>query len=139
MHIQQNIASLLLRLALASGFLSAVASRLNLWGTQSSGWHKFVDYTAQMMSFIPKNYAPIMSMLSTILEITFGLMLLLGYYTQYASFGAAVLTLLFALTMSYSFGIKESFDYSVFVFSTGALLLATLPNHKWSIDNFFNY
>jgi putative oxidoreductase len=139
MHIQQNIAALLLRVALASGFLSAVASRLNLWGTQSSGWYKFVDYTAQMMSFIPKNYAPTMAILSTILEITFGLMLLLGYYTRYASFGAAALTLIFALTMSYSFGIKESFDYSVFVFSTGALLLATLPNHKWGIDNLFNY
>lgn len=138
MHIQQNIAALLLRIALASGFLSAVASRLNLWGTQSSGWYKFVDYTAQMMSFVPKNYAPTMAILSTILEITFGLMLLLGYCTRYALFGTAALTLLFALTMAYSFGIKELFDYSVFAFSAGAFLLATLPNYKWSIDNLFN-
>ena len=138
MHIQPNIESFLLRIALASGFLSAVASRLNLWGIQSSGWHKFVDYTALTISFVPKNYAPIMAILSTILEIIFGLMLLLGYYTRYASFGAAALTLLFAFTMAYSFGIKKSLDYSVFAFSTGAFLLATLPKHKWSIDNLFN-
>jgi uncharacterized membrane protein YphA (DoxX/SURF4 family) len=55
---------------------------------------------------------PTTAILSTILEITFGLMLLLSYYTRYASFGAAALTLLFALIMAYSFGIKESFDYS---------------------------
>ena len=68
MHIQPNIEAFLLRIALASGFLSAVASRLNLWGIQSSGWYKFVDYTALTISFVPKNYAPIMAILNTILE-----------------------------------------------------------------------
>jgi putative oxidoreductase len=42
--------------------------------------------------------------------------------------------LLFAFAMTYSFGIKEPLDYSVFAFSAGAFLLATIPYYKWSID-----
>jgi hypothetical protein len=48
--------------------------------------------------------------------------------------GASFLTLLFAFAMTYSFGIKEPLDYSVFAFSAGAFLLATMPYFKWSID-----
>ncbi|WP_236716891.1 hypothetical protein [Elizabethkingia anophelis] len=51
MKARQDIAVFLLRIALAVGFLSAVSSRLNLWGVQSSGWSKFVRYTAEVNSF----------------------------------------------------------------------------------------
>jgi hypothetical protein len=51
MKVRQDIAVFLLRIALAAGFLSAVSSRLNLWGAQSSGWSKFVRYTAEVNSF----------------------------------------------------------------------------------------
>lgn len=135
---QQNTASLLLRLALASGFLSAVASRLGLWGKQSSGWHNFLNYTGQVNSFVPKNCIPAIAITSTVLELSLGILLLVGYKTKYVAFAAAILTLLFALAMSASFGIKEPLDYSVFVFSTAALLLATFPASKWSIDQFTN-
>jgi hypothetical protein len=40
--------------------------------------------------------------------------------------------------MSYSYGIKEAFDYSVFAASAGAFLLATTPDYKWSIDQLLN-
>ena len=130
----QDIATLLLRLALSSGFLSAVASRLSLWGKQSSGWNSFLNYTAKVNSFIPKNFIPAIAVASTILEASLGILLLLGFKTNYAAYGAATLSLLFAMAMSFSFGIKESFDYSVFAFSAGAFLLATMPYSKWSID-----
>jgi putative oxidoreductase len=61
-------------------------------------------------------------------------MLFVGFKTKYAAFGAAILTLLFALAMTYSFGIKEPLDYSVFAVSAGAFLLGTFSNYKWSID-----
>lgn len=125
---------LLLRLALASGFLSAVASRLGLWGAKSSGWSNFLDYTAQVNSFLPKSFIPIIAVAATVLETGLGLLLLVGFKTKYAALGAAILTLLFAAAMSYSFGIKEPLDYSVFAVSCGALLLSTIPYHKWSID-----
>jgi putative oxidoreductase len=129
-----DISTLLLRLALAFGFLSAVASRLSLWGKQSSGWSNFLNYTAQVNSFLPKSIIPAIAVTSTVLETALGILLFVGFKTTYAAFGAAFLTLLFAFAMAYSFGIKEPLDYSVFVYSSGAFLLATLPNYKWSFD-----
>lgn len=133
----QDIATLLLRLALASGFLSAVASRLGLWGKYSSGWSDFVGYTVQVNSFAPKSIIPSLAVVCTILETALGLMLLIGFKTQHAALGAAGLTLIFALAMTWSFGIKEPLDYSVFAFSAGAFALATMPQYKWSIDQLF--
>lgn len=129
-----GIASLFLRLALATGFLSAVASRLSLWGKQSSGWSNFLEYTAQVNSFLPKSFIPTIAVASTLLETGLGVLLLIGFKTSYAAFGAALLSLLFALAMAWSSGIKEPLDYSVFAFSAGAFLLATVPCYKWSID-----
>ncbi len=138
MKIDQNIAALFLRLALASGFLSAVASRLSLWGKYSSGWKNFVTYTAQVNSFAPQSMANSIAIISTILEMIIGLMLLTGYKTGFAAVAASALTFLFALAMAVSSGIKEPLDYSVFAFSAGALLLSTMPAHKWSIDYLLN-
>ena len=132
------ISALLLRLALALGFLSAVASRLNLWGKKSSGWNNFLDYTAQVNSFLPKSFIPTIAVASTLLETVLGIMLLIGFKTNYAAFAAALLTTLFAFAMTYSFGIKEPLDYSVFAFGAGAFLLATTPHYKWSIDQLLN-
>jgi putative oxidoreductase len=129
-----DISTLLLRLALASGFLSAVASRLSLLGKKSSGWANFLHYTAQVNSFLPKSFIPTIAVISTLLETGLGILLLIGFKTNYAGFGASLLTLLFAFAMTYSFGIKEPLDYSVFAFSAGAFLLATMPYYKWSID-----
>lgn len=129
-----HISTLLLRLALAAGFLSAVASRLSLWGKQSSGWHNFLDYTAQVNSFLPVSWVPAIAVTSTVLETGFGILLLTGFKTRYAAYGAALLTAFFAVAMTCSFGIKEPLDYSVFAFSAGALLLATMPGYKWSVD-----
>ena len=139
MSTQQNIASLLLRLALASGFLSAVASRLNVWGKQSSGWQNFLSYTAQVNSFVPQNFIPTLAVASTVLELLLGILLLVGYKTRYIASCAAILTLTFALAMTFSFGIKEPLDYSVFVFSAAAFLLANFPTNKWNTNQLLNH
>jgi uncharacterized membrane protein YphA (DoxX/SURF4 family) len=132
-----DIPTLFLRFALAAGFLSAVAARLNLWGKRASvseAWNSFLNYTAEVNSFLPKSFIPTIAILATILEAGLAILLLLGFKTSYASLGAAILLLLFALAMIYSYGIKEPLDYSVFAASAGALLLATMPVYKWSID-----
>ncbi|MFB6456345.1 DoxX family protein [Chitinophaga sp. Hz27] len=138
MKINQDIAALLLRIGLSASLLSAVASRLGLWGKRSSGWQNFVSYTADVNAFLPKTWAPALAIGATILEATFGIMLLLGLKTPYAAIGTAVLTFLFAIAMSISGGIKDPLDYSVFAFSAGALVLASLPAHQWSADKIFN-
>jgi uncharacterized membrane protein YphA (DoxX/SURF4 family) len=132
-----DISTLFLRLALASGFLSAVAARRNLWGKRASAteaWNSFLNYTAEVNSFLPKSYIPSIAILATILETALAILLVLGLKTTYAAFGAGILLLLFALAMTFSYGIKEPLDYSVFAASAGAFLLATMPVYKWSID-----
>jgi len=133
-----NIAILLLRLSLGAGFLLAVASRLGLWGKQSSGWNNFLDYAAQVNSFAPKSMVPAIAVAATILETGLGILLVIGFKTNYAAYSAALLSFLFACAMTYSFGIKEPLDYSVFAFSAGAFLLATMPGYAWSIDQLLN-
>jgi putative oxidoreductase len=132
--MMMDIASVLLRLSLAAGFLSAVASRLKLSYKNTSGWSGFLDYTAQVNSFLPKAAIPTVAVTATVLEVGFALLLLFGYQTRFAAYGSAGLTLLFALAMAISYGIKEPLNYSVFAFSAGAFQLATLPFYKWSID-----
>ncbi|AQX83974.1 DoxX family membrane protein [Elizabethkingia miricola] len=134
MKVRQNIAVFLLRITLAAGFLSAVSSRLNLWGAQSSGWSKFVRYTAEVNSFLPHSWIPSLAVLSTFAESSIGILLLIGYRVRKTALCAAILTVLFGIAMSISFGCKEPLDYSVFVFSAGAFLLSTFSSYLWSLD-----
>jgi putative oxidoreductase len=123
-----------LRFALAAGFLSAVASRLGLWGSHSSGWEKYLDYVRKVNSFAPASIIPLLAIASTILESAFAILLSIGYKTRWAALGTSMLTLLFASAMTYSFGIKEPLDYSVFAFSASAFLLTTIQDYPYSID-----
>lgn len=132
-----DISTLFLRFALASAFLSAVAARFNLWGKWASfseAWNSFINYTGEVNSFLPKSFIPTIAILATILETGLAILLLLGFKTSYAALCAGILLILFALAMTYSYGIKEPLDYSVFAASAGAFLLATVPFYKWSID-----
>ncbi|WP_407479965.1 DoxX family membrane protein [Elizabethkingia miricola] len=134
MKVRQDIAVFLLRITLAVGFLSVVSSRLNLWGAQSSGWSKFVRYTAEVNSFLPYSWIPSLAVLSTLAESSMGILLLLGYRVRRTALCAAILTVLFGIAMSISFGCKVPLDYSVFVFSAGAFLLSTFSHYIWSLD-----
>jgi len=128
----QDHAALFLRLATAANFLSPVASRLGLFG--GGGWQKFLVYAGQVNAFAPPALVPWLAVAATVLEITIPLLLVLGWHTRIAALGAAGLTLLFAAAMTWSFGIKEVLDYAVLVDSSSALLLATLPRYRWSLD-----
>lgn len=130
----QDIAIFALRLSLGAGFLSAVFSRFGWWGGKSSGWAGFLHYAAQVNSFMPGDFHRPLAYASTLTELVFGVLLIVGFKTSMVAYGSAVLSLLFILSMSISFGIKDPLDYSVFAFSAGAFLLATMPYYKWSID-----
>jgi putative oxidoreductase len=132
----QPIATVLLRISLAAGFLSAVASRLGFWGRHSSGWDKYLEYVREVNSFAPASIIPLLAVISTMMETAFAILLLVGFKTRWAALGTSFLTLLFALAMAYSFGMKEPFDYSVFAFSTSAFLLTTVPDYPYSIDKY---
>jgi putative oxidoreductase len=128
------------RLALGFGLLSAVADRFGLWGAAGQphvawgDWAHFVAYTAQVNSFLPQALAPGLAGVATLAEVLLGGCLVLGLGTRWAALGAGLLTLLFALAMTISFGPKPPLDYSVWANVAVGLLLTQAPGFPWSLD-----
>jgi putative oxidoreductase len=120
------------RIALAVTLLSAVADRFGLWGPPGSAraswgdWAHFVAYCGVVNNFAPKVLIPALAWIATGFEILFGVGLLIGYKLEYVAYGSAVLFALFALAMTWSGGIKDPLNYSVFADAGGALLLGAL-------------
>lgn len=138
METKLSPASLLLRLGLGATMLSAVADRFGMWDEKVAtwgSWDNFLEYTASVNSFAPNETIPFLAGSATILEIVFGVLLIIGYKTRTVALGTALLMLLFGSAMIYSFGIKSPLDYSVFVDCTAAFLLACIPDYQWSLDN----
>jgi uncharacterized membrane protein YphA (DoxX/SURF4 family) len=119
----RRCASLYARLALGSAFLSAVASRLGLWGPQGS-FAGFLRYTAEVNSFMPAATIPFLAYAATIAELTLGIALIGGLKLRWVAMGGALLLALFGTAMAISLGVKSPLDYSVFSASAAALLLA---------------
>jgi uncharacterized membrane protein YphA (DoxX/SURF4 family) len=137
-----GIAQLILRLALGIGFLIPVIDRIGLMGPYGSDgvtwgdWKHFVDYTHTLVPFAGGPITNIMALLATIGEGVFGVCLIIGFRIKEAALGAGILTLVFGLCMAIFLNIKAPFDYPVFVFTGGALLLSGIDDYKWSIDNY---
>ena len=125
----KRILTLYARLAIAAGFLSAVADRFGLWGPAGSArvawgnWKNFVAYTAVLNFFLPRWSAPILAVVVTIAETTLGILLILGLWPRMTGAVSAALLCLFALAMSVALGMKAPLDYSVFSAAAAAGLL----------------
>lgn len=128
---------LFLRLAIAVTMLSAVADRFGLWGKNSAwgNWGNFEKYTRQITSFLPDSLSVFSAYSATFFEILFPLLLILGFKTKMAAYGAGFLLLIFALSMTITLGAKAPLDYSVWVGSAGAFLLAVQEKYSYAIDN----
>ena len=119
-----------LRLALAAGFLSAVADRFGLWGPAGAAnvawgaWQPFVDYVAKLNWFAPRASIPILAWTSTVAEVVLGIGLLIGWQLRWFALAAGLLLLSFAITMTSALGVKAPLDFSVFTAAGGAFLLA---------------
>jgi putative oxidoreductase len=119
-----------LRVALAAGFLSAVADRFGLWGPAGAAnvawgaWQPFVDYVAKLNWFAPPASVPILAWTSTVAEVVLGIGLLIGWQLRWFALGAGLLLLSFAATMTLALGPKAPLDFSVFAAAGGAFLLA---------------
>jgi uncharacterized membrane protein YphA (DoxX/SURF4 family) len=136
--------SAFLRAALACSYLWEVADRMGILGAHGQphvgwgDWSHFMEYAHQTMAFMPHSLVPVFAVIATICEGTFGLMLLTGLFTRVAAIGSCLLSLTFGLSMALSFGIESPLGYSVFTVSAASLVLASLPNYKWSIDSLLN-
>ena len=114
------------RWAVGAAFLSAVASRFGLWDGTLDLKHfaNFINYTAEVNSFLPKVVIPSVAILATVCETLFGILLILGAWLRWVSLGSAVLLAAFGTAMAISFGLKSPMDYSVFSASGASALLA---------------
>ncbi len=126
-----------MRLAIALGFLSAVADRFGLWPSQVSAWgnwDSFLSYTATINPWLPPAWIPVLGLLATALETGFALCLIIGLKTELIAKLSGLLLLVFALSMTFSIGIKPVFDYSVFIAAAGAFALGTMKEKFLEVD-----
>lgn len=132
------------RIAIAAGFLSAVADRFGGWGPAGEpgvawgNWAAFVAYTGRLTGWLIADPGLMQSLavVATGGEIGLGVLLLIGYQTRYAAFGSGLLLLSFALSMTISAtSPKMALDYSVYTASAAAFLLATATRYPFSLDN----
>ena len=133
-------AAFLLRVALATAFLSAVADRFGLWGPPGSpgvawgAFGPFLDYTASLLPFVPEGWIGAVGWIVTAAEVALALLLLAGYRVREAAAASALLLLGFGAGMVLGDGVKAPFDASVFTAAAGAFLLSSCPDSPWSVD-----
>ena len=131
---KQKAVQLFLRIAIALGFLSAVADRLGIiWGKSVmvwGNWENFLSYTQSINPWLPTAIIPAVGIVVTALEIIFALLLLVGFKTKWVALFSGCLLLVFALSMTFSTSIKSAFDYSVFIASAGAFALSVLAKSE---------
>lgn len=128
---------LFLRLAIAAGFLSAVADRFGFWPENVSAWgnwDSFVQYTAIINPWAPSSAIPALAIIATSAEVLFAICLIIGFKTELFAKLSGLLLLIFAFSMSLSIGIKPVFDYSVFIASGGAFALSFMKEKYLELD-----
>jgi len=134
----EKLTKLFLRLAISVGFLSAVADRFGLWNKEISAWgnwNSFLEYTKLINPWFPDYVISAIGIIATTAEIIFALCLLVGFKTELFAKLSGILLLIFALSMTFSTGIKGVFDFSVFTASAGAFALSLLKVKYMEFDN----
>jgi uncharacterized membrane protein YphA (DoxX/SURF4 family) len=125
-----RFAATALRVALAAGFLSAVADRFGVWGMPGTpgvawgDWSHFLTYTGRLNWFLPTSLIPIVGAVATLAETVLAFILLAGVWPRYTALATGALLLLFALAMTLATGIKAPLDYSVYTGASAAFYLA---------------
>jgi uncharacterized membrane protein YphA (DoxX/SURF4 family) len=93
------------RIALGAAFLSAVAGRFGLWQHTPGMKHfaDFIQYTAEVNSFLPAAVIPPLAWTATVAETTLGILLMVGLWPRWVSLASAVLLAMFGTAMAVSF------------------------------------
>jgi uncharacterized membrane protein YphA (DoxX/SURF4 family) len=134
----RNVASWLLRIALAAAFLSAVADRFGLWGPPGSpgvAWGnltQFNAYVAKLIWFLPQAGIVTVGLVATAAETLLCLTLLIGWQLRWVALLSAILLFSFSTAMLVALGPKAPLDYSVFTAASAAFLLFALQPVKSS-------
>ncbi len=133
-------ASFLLRLALGTAFLSAVADRFGVWGPPEAtgvawgSFENFLGYAATLNPYLPEPLRPALGWFVTIAETTLGVALIVGFRIRETAALSGGLLMAFAFGMTSALGVKSPLDYSVFTAAAGSFLLAVHSKSPLSID-----
>jgi putative oxidoreductase len=84
----------------------------------------FLQYAAEVNSFLPAAMIPLVAWAATVAETSLGILLILGWWARWVSLASAILLAMFGTAMTISFGLKSPLDYSVYSASGAAVLLA---------------
>ena len=135
-----DYASLLLRVGLGAGFLSAVADRLGFWGAfgqpnvEWGNFSRFLEYTHTLNWYLPAVMILPLGIIATGAETLFGLLLLVGWHTRIAALLSGLLLLTFGAAMTLALGVKAPLNFAVLTGIGGALLLANCERFPFSVD-----
>jgi thiosulfate dehydrogenase (quinone) large subunit len=135
-----NYLTVFLRLALAASYLSSVTSRFGLWG-EDVGWGNyanFLDYTAKVNQFLPSSAIPAIGRTVDIAEISFAVLLVVGFRIRETAFLSGVMLFLFAFGMNLGVGVISTLDHSVYTASAASFLLAIHRESSLSLDAFIS-
>lgn len=138
--MKNKVIKLFLRFAIAFGFLSAIADRFGFWNNYVAvwgNWDNFVQYTGTINPWFPMPMIPAIALLATLAEAIFAICLIVGFKTELFATLSGILMLIFALSMTFSIGIKPPLDYSVFSASAAAFALSLMKEKYWEVDNLF--
>jgi hypothetical protein len=136
-----TVSSVFLRLALGISFLSAVADRFGIWGVYGQpnvawgNYARFVAYTAKLNWFLPASIIPSLAIISTVAEVLFGFILVLGWKTRITTLLSGILLASFALTMTIALGVKAPLLSASAV--TNVLLVFLGCTHRSSVCSGF--
>jgi putative oxidoreductase len=122
----ERLGILYARIAIGGAFVSGIADRFGLYWGRNVGYGNFagfLQYTAEVNSFMPTFTIPFLAWAATAAELLLGIGLILGVWPRWVAMGSAVLLAIFGIAMAISFGIKSPMDHSVFSASAGAALL----------------
>lgn len=102
------------------------SEQVSVWGN----WGSFLSYTQLINPWFPEPLIPAIGIIVTVAEIVFAVCLIVGFKTELFAKLSGYLLLVFALSMTFSTGIKGALDFSVFSASAGAFALS-LMNEKF--------
>ncbi|MBB5330326.1 DoxX family protein [Tunturiibacter gelidoferens] len=137
-------ASLLLRIGLGVGFLSAVADRLGLWGAfgqpnvEWGTFSRFLEYTHTLNWYLPDAMILPLGIIASGAEILLGFLLLVGWRTRVTALLSALLMLVFGAAMTLALGVKAPLNFAVLTGIGGSLLLSTCESFPYSVDEFLS-
>jgi uncharacterized membrane protein YphA (DoxX/SURF4 family) len=135
-----GVSSVVLRLGLGLGFLSAVADRFGLWGAfgqpnvEWGNFSRFLEYTHSLNWYWPAGMIPALGIIATGAEILFGLLVLVGWRTRVAARLSGLLLIVFATAMTTALGVKSVLNFAVLTGIGGAFLLANCERFPFSLD-----